>query len=110
MTGRPILGIDLGGTKIGTGLVDQDGTVLCSDYQPTFAHEGPQAVIQRILAGAERVIDQAGLGRHPIYSIGIGAPGPLDIPHGLLMEPPNLPGWRDVPLREIVQERIGAPT
>ena len=110
MTGRPILGIDLGGTKIGTGLVDQDGTVLCSDYQPTLGHEGPQAVIQRIFAGAERVLDQAGLAQHGVSSIGIGAPGPLDIPHGLLVEPPNLPGWHNVPLREIVQERIGAPT
>jgi glucokinase len=64
MTGRPILGIDLGGTKIGTGLVDQEGTVLYSDCQPTLAHEGPQAVIQRIIAGAERVLDQAGLAQH----------------------------------------------
>jgi glucokinase len=110
MTGRPILGIDLGGTKIGIGLVDQDGTVLYSDIQPTFAQQGPQAVIQRIVAGAEQVLDEAGLARRDVRSVGIGAPGPLDIPRGLLVEPPNLPGWHNVPLREIVQDRLGAAT
>jgi glucokinase len=110
MTDRPILGIDLGGTQIRTGLIDRDGTVLYSDYQPTLADEGPESVIQRIIAGVERVLRQAGLGHDGISSIGIGAPGPLDIPRGLLIEPPNLPGWHDVPLRDIVEARIGVPT
>ena len=110
MTGRPILGIDLGGTKIGTGLVDQDGTVRCSDVRPTLADEGPEAVIERIVAGAERVLDEAGVVHKDVHSIGIGAPGPLDIPQGLLIEPPNLPGWHNVPLRQILQERLGALT
>jgi glucokinase len=110
MTDRPILGIDLGGTKIRTGLIDRDGTVLYSDYQPTLADEGPEVVIQRIIAGVERVLAQADLGHDGISAIGVGAPGPLDIPRGLLIEPPNLPGWCDVPLRDIVGARIGAPT
>ncbi len=110
MTARPILGVDLGGTKIGTGVVDQDGTVRCSDVQPTLADEGPEAVIDRIIAGAQRALDHAGLAHKDVCSIGIGAPGPLDIPQGLLLEPPNLPGWHNVPLRQIVQERLGVPT
>jgi glucokinase len=110
MTDSPILGIDLGGTQIRTGLIDREGTVLHSDYRPTLAEEGPEAVIQRIIAGVERVLDQASLGHDCIASIGIGAPGPLDIPRGLLVEPPNLPGWHNVPLRDIVQARIGVPT
>jgi glucokinase len=110
MTDRPILGIDLGGTQIRTGLIDREGAALHSDYQPTLAGEGPESVIRRILAGAERVLDQADLDHDGISSVGIGAPGPLDIPRGLLIEPPNLPGWHDVPLRDIVQAQIGAPT
>lgn len=110
MTDRLILGIDLGGTKIGIGLVDQEGAVRCSDVRPTLADEGPEAVIERIITGAERVLDRAGLAHQDLRSIGIGAPGPLDIPQGLLIEPPNLPGWHNVPLRQIVQERLGVPT
>jgi glucokinase len=110
MTDGPILGIDLGGTQIRAGLTDREGAVLYSDYQPTLAGEGAESVVQRLIAGIERVLGQASLGHDGILSIGIGAPGPLDIPGGLLIEPPNLPGWHDVPLRDIVEARIGVPT
>jgi glucokinase len=110
MAGKPILGIDLGGTKIGSGVVDQVGIVQYGDVQPTHAGDGPEAVIERIIAGAERVLDRAGLAYEDLDSIGIGAPGPLDIPQGLLIQPPNLPGWQNVPLRSIVQDRFGVPT
>jgi glucokinase len=56
------------------------------------------------------VLAKAGLGPDRISAIGIGAPGPLDIPGGVLIEPPNLPGWHNVPLREIVQTRMDTPT
>jgi glucokinase len=108
--GRAAIGIDLGGTKIGTGLVDVHGKVLSSDYQPTQAAEGQDAVIRRMLHGVHRTIGQAGLSLDGVASVGIGAPGPLDIPQGLLTEPPNLPGWKNVPLRQIVKRQIGLPT
>lgn len=105
-----ILGIDLGGTKIGTGIVNIHGKVLTSDYQPTEAIQGQDAVIQRMIDGVYRVLDQAQVNIQDIDSIGIGSPGPLDIPKGLLTEPPNLPTWHNVPLRQILEDRLGRPT
>ena len=107
---KPIVGIDLGGTKIGTGVVGPDGAVLSSDYRPTAAGEGPDAVIARMVSGVGRALEAAGMTAHDVAGIGIGAPGPLDIPRGLLTEPPNLPGWHDVPLRQIIAERTGLAT
>ncbi|MBN1642356.1 MAG: ROK family protein [Anaerolineae bacterium] len=107
---RPMVGIDLGGTKIGAGVVDADGAVLSSDYQPTAASQGPGAVIERIVSGVDRALEAAGMTCGDVAGIGIGAPGPLDIPRGVLTEPPNLPGWHDVPLRQIIAERVGLPT
>ena len=106
----PIIGIDLGGTKIGTGLVNGRGEVLFSDYQPTEAIQGQDAVIKRMLDAAHRVMDEAGITIEDVSGIGIGSPGPLDIPKGMLIDPPNLPTWRNVPLRQIIQDSLGAPT
>jgi glucokinase len=107
---RPIIGIDLGGTKIGTGVVNVHGEVLVSDYQPTEAIQGQDAVIKRMIDAAHRVMAEGGVTVKDITGIGIGSPGPLDIPKGMLIDPPNLPTWRNVPLRQILQDRLGAPT
>jgi glucokinase len=106
---RPIIGIDLGGTKIGTGVVNVHGEVLVSDYQPTEAIQGQDAVIKRMIDAAHRVMAEGGVTIKDITGIGIGSPGPLDIPKGMLIDPPNLPTWRNVPLRQILQDRLGAP-
>jgi glucokinase len=104
------VGIDLGGTKIGTGLVDSRGAVKASDYRPTKAVKGRDAVIQRIVEATHKVMREAGIAPSDVSGIGIGAPGPLDIAKGILTEPPNLPGWRDVPLKEIIEDAIGIST
>lgn len=107
---KPIVGIDLGGTKIGAGLVNVHGEVLATDYQPTNTAEGQEAVTKRMVEAVGRVLDGAGLAAGDVSGIGIGAPGPLDIPRGVLTRPPNLPGWVNVPLRQIIQDRTGLPT
>jgi glucokinase len=104
------IGIDLGGTKIGTGLIDQQGRVHARDYRPTEAGRGRDAVIGRMLDSARQVMTDAGLAPRQVSAIGIGAPGPLDIPRGILTAPPNLPGWHDVPLRQIIGDALHVPT
>jgi glucokinase len=103
------IGIDLGGTKIGTGLVKRDGNVWARDYRLTEASQGRAVVIDRMISAARQVMDEAGLGADDIEAVGIGAPGPLDIPLGILTEPPNLPGWHNVPLKQIIEDELGIP-
>lgn len=105
-----VIGIDLGGTKISTGLVRNDGKIIARDYQQTRAAEGQAAVIERVLDGARRVIAQAEIGRSQAAAVGIGAPGPLDIAAGVVVAPPNLPGWERVPLKQLIEDDLGITT
>jgi glucokinase len=104
------IGIDLGGTKIGTALVDAEGKILARDLRKTQAAEGLQAVVDRMVDAASRVMIQAGVATSQVTAIGIGAPGPIDVKAGLVTSPPNLPGWRNVPLKKLVEEALGILT
>jgi glucokinase len=105
-----VIGIDLGGTKIGTGIVDLEGRVHERDYQPTQAQEGAEEGIRRMTSTARRLMARAGIESQDVLSIGVGAPGPLDIPKGLLIDPPNLPSWCDVPLGQAIEREMQIPT
>jgi len=107
---RPVIGIDLGGTKISTALVDTAGTIIAHDYRETHATEGQKAVIERMLDAARRVMVRAGVNQAQVAAAGIGAPGPLDVEAGVVVAPPNLPGWDRVPLRRLIESRLGITT
>jgi glucokinase len=108
--GDLILGVDLGGTKILTAVIDSQGKMLSRDHSITPAQEGQEAVIQSILESAHHVLEQAGVAISELAAVGIGAPGLSNPETGILFTSPNLPGWRDVPLRDIMQERLGKKT
>lgn len=99
-----ILGIDLGGTKIRSMSFDAKLNVIGEDYRETQADEGLDAVIRRMADSARA----AALGR-PIRAAGISTPGPSKPLEGIVTEPPNLPGWRDVPLAKLISEALGVP-
>ena len=101
------IGIDLGGTKISTGLVTRDGKILARDYRQTRAAEGLDAVVGRMVQAAQQVMGEH---RAQVAAIGVGAPGPMDAKTGVLTAPPNLPGWYDVPLKKLIEERLGLTT
>jgi len=101
------LGIDLGGTKILTAVVNPRGEMLSSDESVTPATKSREAVIQSILDSAHRALKHAGVAISEICAIGVGAAGISNPEAGILFTSPNLTGWRDVPLRDIMQERLG---
>ena len=101
------LGIDLGGTKILTAVVNSQGEMLSSDECLTPATKSREAVIQSILNSAHRVLKQASIAISEICAIGVGAAGISNPEAGILFTSPNLPELRDVPLRDIMQERLG---
>jgi glucokinase len=109
--GQPILAIDLGGTRIRAAHVSPDLVVASRLAVDTNDEEGVDAVVQRIcsLAGDVRAAaHRAGL-PDPV-GIGISSPGPLDPWQGVVVAPPNLAGWHDVPLAQRVEAAIGLPT
>src|SRR5205085_11940664 len=76
--GPPVVGVDLGGTKILAAVFAADNTILGRAKVPTPAHEGEAAILQAILACADEAIAVSRLERGQIAAAGIGAPGPLD--------------------------------
>ena len=92
----PFLGVDIGGTKVAVGLVDSEGKILSQGRQPMIASGTPEAALQAVSGAIDSLISTStGDG---IQSIGICAPGPLDPETGLVLNPPNLPCWRNFPL------------
>ena len=105
-----ILGVDLGGSKILTAVIAGQGKMLSRDHSVTPAREGYEVVIQYIVESAHRALKQANVDISVLIAIGIGAPGISNPETGILFTSPNLPGWQDVPLKDIMQERLGKKT
>jgi glucokinase len=103
-----IVGIDVGGTKVAGGLVDSKGKLVSSQIVPTYAEKGFKASLAQIFQLIERLIHKAG-GKEKVLGIGICAPGPLNPKTGLVINPPNLPGWRNIQLAKMVNKQFGLP-
>lgn len=99
-----MVGVDLGGTQIRAALASTDGVMLSRVATLTLADEGPDAVIERICEQIELAKEG-----QTIAAIGLGAPGPTDPYEGVVLVAPNMPGWRNIPLRQVLARRFGVP-
>ena len=102
-----VLGVDLGGSKILTAVITSQWNVLARDYRVTPADKGPEAVIRAMLKSAGRATDVAGIAIADLSAIGIGAPGIINPETGVVFTSPHLPGWQNVPLRDIIERESG---
>jgi glucokinase len=103
-----VLGVDIGGTKVAVGLVDHAGKIIAQGRRPMVvtgsAEAGLQAVTDAIDSMKAPATPHGGFQR-----IGICAPGPLDPRTGIILNPPNLPCWRDYPLAGRVAQKYSQP-
>jgi len=107
---RPILAIDFGGTQIRAALITPDLAVHARRAVATRDEEGVDAVVARICDVAAEVRAEARAAGLPApIAIGISAPGPLDPWRGVVLEPPNLAAWHDVPIGARVAEALDLP-
>ncbi len=103
------VGVDVGGTNIKVGLLDNEGRTLAKLSLPTDAAQGPEASVQRMGTAVHEVAERTGLKPEQIAWVGLGTPGTMDIPAGKLLEPPNLPGWEGFPIRDRLSEACDRP-
>ncbi|HEY4026379.1 MAG TPA: ROK family protein [Candidatus Dormibacteraeota bacterium] len=99
-----IAGIDLGGTQVRVAIARSDGRIIATSRNRTAALRTPRRVAEWAAEQVVRLSDG-----EQVQSVGIGAPGPTDPARGVLVNPPNLPGWRNVPLAALVREVVGSP-
>jgi len=98
------LGVDLGGTKVETALVDSNGGIVSSHRHPTHPEKGADNIIDDIAICVEQCLSK---GRGDAQALGIGIAAQVD-QSGLVRSSPNL-GWKDFPLREKLEERLKLP-
>jgi len=108
--GLPVLAIDLGGTKISAAIISNQGRGMAKEHCLTLADEGAQSVINRIFASVDHLLGQRNIDLSQLDSISIAAAGIIDVERGLVTISPNLPGWQDIPLRDIVKKKYGVST
>lgn len=103
-----LLGFDIGGTKCVLVVADHTSRIFARSRIP-MAFSGDWRVdLERLVESARALLREAPLSG-PLERVGVAAPGPVDLRSGVLLNPPNLPGWRDVPLRSVLAEAFGVP-
>jgi glucokinase len=100
-------GVDVGGTNIKLGVVDDEGRPLSWTSIATEEENGPADAVRRASAAVKRVIAEAGLEPGAIARVGLGTPGTMDIDKGILLEPGNLPHWWHFPIRDELASACG---
>ena len=99
------IGIDIGGTKTAVLLIDAEGTVLSrNEFETHVGKNGWQKTVDQIKELSALLIS-----KEKIESIGVSCGGPLDSKKGLILSPPNLPGWDDVPITDILSKAFHIP-
>jgi glucokinase len=107
---RPFfLGVDLGGTNVKFGLVDDDGNTLAKVSMPTESPRGPEDCARRMGERALALIVEAGAAPDDVPRVGLATPGTMDVPAGLMLQPHNFPGWSNFPIRDRLSHHCGKP-
>lgn len=106
---RVDLGLELGGTKVVAVLATPEGVVLEQSRRERWTTGDPARDLEGLLAQARALLAARGLADASLRAIGVSAPGPLDAARGVVLAPPNLPGWRDVPIVDALGRALGAP-
>ena len=103
------IGIDVGGTTIKIGILDNLGRTLA---YTSFATEGQKPTadaIDRMKQVVTHLVESSGLEWASVAAVGLGTPGSMDIKRGYILEPSNLPGWRHFPIRQALADALGKP-
>src|SRR5271157_4393653 len=104
-----VVGVDLGGTKILSGVFSHSLESLSTAKVSTKSQRGVESVIERIARCVQDAVDEADLTLKQVAGIGIGAPGAVDFDAGTVIFAPNMEGWKEVPLKKALEKELGVP-
>jgi glucokinase len=111
MTMQPLyVGLDVGGTSMKAGVVDDAGKPLSNVSLPTEAQRGQEFGLERMCESIRAAVAEAGLSMDRITAIGVATPGTMDIPAGIILDPFNLRPWKNVPVRQHIHDVFHLPT
>ncbi|MCL0072775.1 ROK family protein [Dehalococcoidia bacterium] len=102
-----VIAVDVGGTSFRVALADREGRLLARGAEPTRPQEGPGSGIRRLKDAIRKTASSVSF--KEVAGIAVGAAGPIDPLRGVILTPPSLPTWRDVPLKEQLEEEFQVP-
>jgi glucokinase len=106
---RPVVGIDLGGTKILAGVVDAKGKIIGQAKRATKPEDGVEAVVERMAKTVREAVSNAELSPGDIAAVCSCAPGTIDAGRGVVRFAPNLHNWENVPLAKLLGDKLDLP-
>jgi glucokinase len=104
------VGLDVGGTTMKAAVVDNTGTPSHAVVSPTESYKGQEQGLATMAETIRKAIAAAGLSQKDITAIGVATPGTMDIPGGMILDPPNLKPWKNVPVRQYIADTFQVPT
>ncbi len=104
------VGLDVGGSAMKGGVVDDAGRPLAAVSLPTESHRGQEAGLERMCETIRAAVVKANLSLADIAAIGVATPGLLDIPTGVMLDPVNMPPWKNVPVKQHIHSTFDLPT
>lgn len=107
MSTRVAIGVDLGGTNLKMALVSENGDILFEIRKDTHPERGPDFILTEIEKGVATLLQKNGASS--VLGIGIGVPGTVFFEKGIVSYPPNLPGWKEEPVRDRFQGKFEIP-
>lgn len=103
------IGVELSVGKLVCGLADAKGTLI-KFHKFTFAVTStPRQFVDKLETIVWDFLKECGICKSAVIGLGIAAPGPLDVQNGILVNPPNFPGWNNVPIQRMLEDRLGIP-
>lgn len=109
MSQRVYVGVDIGGTTVKLGICDEEGKLLHTFEGPTGTENGPEAVLEVIAQYVRKIVSDNNLDWESVAGVGVGIPGFMDIPTGVISHSANFPGWKNVPAKATLEQKLGKP-
>ncbi|MDP1561746.1 MAG: ROK family protein [Pirellulaceae bacterium] len=103
------IGVDVGGTSIKVGVLDDLGRTLAYTSFPTEGEKDTADAIRRITNVVQHLLSSSKIAFSEVAAVGLGTPGPMDIKRGFILDPTNIPGWRHYPIRDRLADALGKP-
>lgn len=104
------IGIDVGGTNVKIALVDGEGKIIYSNSVPTYAQMGYEYTVNNIKQAIRDLMKETNTDAKEIEGIGFDFPGQVDYKTGVVKLAPNIPGWVNVPIAQMIEEEFNIPT
>lgn len=109
MVKRFIIGIDLGGTNLKIALFNRSYHIIDKQVLDTRLFARKEELIAAVIKGLEGILAKNSLSKNALLGVGLGLPGPVDYKSGIVHFMPNIPGWKEVKLKNLLQTRLKIP-